>query len=244
MLIFIPTYNERDNVERLVAQLLGLQLNADILFVDDASPDGTGEVLDRLAARHPRIKVIHRAGKLGIGSAHQIGIRYAYEQQHDLLITMDCDGTHPPEYIPQLIGQAHIRQYDIVIGSRYLNKDSLNEWTLLRKVLTYGGHLLTTRLLGLPYDASSAYRLYELNRVPRELFDLVQSPGYAFFFESLYVLSLNQMSIGEIGIVLPARGAGYSKMTLAEATRGLWRLGEMCISIALHKQRYVLRHPA
>ncbi len=241
MLIFIPTYNERDNVERLMAQLLSLKLDADILFVDDASPDGTGEVLDRLALRYPRLKVIHRSGKLGIGSAHQMGIRYAYEQRHDLLITMDCDGTHPPEYIPQLMGQVGARHNNIVIGSRYLNKDSLNEWTLFRKLLTYGGHLLTTTLLGLPYDASSAFRVYQLDRVPRELFDLVQSPGYAFFFESLYVLSLNQLRIGEVGIVLPARGAGYSKMSVTEAVRGLWRLAQMCLTIALHKQRYLLR---
>ncbi len=241
MLIFIPTYNERDNVERLIAQLFSLQLDADILFVDDASPDGTGNVLDRLAVRHPRLKVIHRSGKLGIGSAHQLGIRHAYEQRHEVLITMDCDGTHPPEYIPQMIGQARARHNDIVIGSRYLNRDSLAEWTPFRKVLTYGGHLLTTTLLGLPYDASSAFRLYQLDRIPHELFGLVQSPGYAFFFESLYVLNLNRLHIGEVGIVLPARGAGYSKMTLGEAGRGLWRLGQMCLTIALHKQRYLLR---
>ena len=241
MLIFIPTYNERDNVERLCAQLLSMQPDADILFVDDASPDGTGDMLDRLAAQHLRIKVIHRIGKLGIGSAHQMGIRYAYEQRHEILITMDCDGTHPPEYIPQLIGQARAGQNDMVIGSRYLNKDSLSEWTLFRKLLTYSGHLLTTNLLGLPFDASSAFRLYQLNQIPREIFDLVRSPGYAFFFESLYVLHLNQMRIGEVGIVLPARGAGYSKMTLGEAGRGLWRLAQMCVTIAARKQQYLLR---
>lgn len=241
MLIFIPTYNERGNVERLCAQLLMLQLDADILFVDDDSPDGTGVVLDRLAAGNKAIKVIHRTGKLGIGSAHQVGIEYAYAHQHDVLITMDCDGTHPPEYIPQFIQRSAAQHWDIVVGSRYINKDSLSEWTLFRKLLTYGGHLLTTNLLNLPYDASSAFRLYQLNRIPRELFGLVRSSGYAFFFESLYVLNLNRLRIGEVGIVLPARGAGHSKMSLKEATRGLWRLAQMCLTIAAHKQRYLLK---
>ena len=244
MLVFIPTYNERDNVERTCSQLLALKLDAntsfDILFVDDNSPDGTGAALDELAARHNTVRAIHRVGKQGIGSAHQVGIAYAYDHGYDTLVTMDCDGTHPPEYIPSFLEQAH--SADIVIGSRYLNPGSLNEWTLFRRLLTYGGHALTTTLLGMPYDASSAYRLYRLNAIPRSLFGLVQSPGYAFFFESLYVLNLNRFRINEVGIVLPARASGQSKMTVGEAGRGLSRLLRMCLSIAVRKRQYLLRH--
>ena len=243
MLVFIPTYNERDNVEQTCSQLLALQLSAnlpfDILFVDDHSPDGTGAVLDELAARHNSVRVIHRPGKLGIGSAHQVGIAYAYDHGYDTLITMDCDGTHPPEYLPNFLEQAH--SADVVVGSRYLNQASLNEWTFFRKLLTYGGHMLTTTLLGMPYDASSAYRLYHLNAIPRGLFGLVQSPGYAFFFESLYVLNLNRFRINEVGILLPARASGQSKMTVGEAGRGLSRLLHMCLSIAVRKRQYLLR---
>jgi dolichol-phosphate mannosyltransferase len=242
MLVFIPTYNERDNVARTCQQLLAVQQNHalpfDILFVDDHSPDGTGAVLDQLAAQHANINVIHRPGKLGIGSAHQLGIAHAYACGYETLITMDCDGTHPPEYLPQLLEKA--RHADVVIGSRYLHPDSLNEWTLFRRLLTYGGHALTTTLLGIPYDASSAYRLYRLKAIPQDLFELVHSPGYAFFFESLFVLERNRFRIAEVGILLPARASGQSKMTLGEAWRGLARLGRMCLSIAARRQRYIL----
>ncbi len=251
MLVFIPTYNERDNVERTCNQLLALQQNSslasvavtsfDILFVDDNSPDGTGAVLDQLAAQHANVRVIHRSGKQGIGSAHQVGIAYAYAHGYETLVTMDCDGTHPPEYLPQLVAKA--QQADVVVGSRYLNKDSLNEWTLFRRLLTYGGHTLTTTLLGIPYDASSAYRLYRLSAIPQHLFALIQSPGYAFFFESLYVLNLNQFRIAEVGILLPARASGQSKMTVGEAWRGLARLAHMCFSVAVRRRQYLLRNP-
>ena len=245
LLVFIPTYNERDNVERTCNQLLALKqhhaLTFDILFVDDNSPDGTGVVLDKLVAQYPNVQVIHRPGKQGIGSAHQVGIANAYTQGYTRLVSMDCDGTHPPEYLPQLLAQAQQASADIVVGSRYLNQDSLNEWTLFRRLLTYGGHALTTTLLSMPYDASSAYRLYRLDAIPHSLFSLVQSPGYAFFFESLYVLNLNQFRIAEVGILLPARAAGHSKMTLGEAGRGLARLARMCLSIAVRRQQYVLQ---
>jgi dolichol-phosphate mannosyltransferase len=249
MLVFIPTYNERDNVERTCNQLLALQhhfatapaVTFDMLFVDDNSPDGTGAVLDQLAAQHPNVRVIHRSGKQGIGSAHQVGIAYAYTHGYDALVTMDCDGTHPPEYLPQLMAKA--QQADVVVGSRYLNKDSLNEWTPFRRLLTYGGHALTTTLLGMPYDASSAYRLYRLSALPQNLFALVQSPGYAFFFESLYVLNLNQFRIAEVGILLPARASGQSKMTVGEAWRGLARLARMCLSVAVRRRQYLVPPP-
>lgn len=247
MLVFIPTYNERNNVERTCSQLLALHPSANaafpafnILFVDDNSPDGTGAALDQLSEQHANVRVIHRPGKLGIGSAHQVGIAYAYDHGYETLVTMDCDGTHPPEYLPQLFAKA--QHSEVVVGSRYLNKDSLNEWTLFRRLLTYGGHALTTTLLGMSYDASSAYRLYRLNVIPRRLFKLIHSPGYAFFFESLYVLNLNQFRIAEVGILLPARASGQSKMTVSEAWRGLTRLGRMCLSIALRRQRYLLRN--
>ena len=244
LLVFIPTYNERDNVVRTCNQLLALTqdrtLAFDILFVDDNSPDGTGTALDKLAAEHPNVRVIHRPGKQGIVSAHQVGIARAYAQGYAKLITMDCDGTHPPEYLPQLLAQAQQADADIVVGSRYLNQDSLNEWTLFRRLLTYGGHFLTTVLLGMPYDASSAYRLYQLNAIPHSLFKLVQSPGYAFFFESLYVLNLNRFRIAEVGILLPARASGQSKMTVGEAWRGLARLARMCLSVAVRRQQYLL----
>jgi dolichol-phosphate mannosyltransferase len=130
-LIFIPTYNERENVEPMVAQLLALGLDADLLFLDDDSPDGTGQVLDALAARHARLLVIHRAGKRGIGSAHLDGIAWAYDHGYDLLATLDCDFTHSPADLARLLEA--VGDHDIAVGSRYLQEGSLPGWNPVGK---------------------------------------------------------------------------------------------------------------
>lgn len=218
-LIFIPTYNERENVEDMARQLLALGLDADLLFMDDDSPDGTGEILDRLASEHPRLSAIHRAGKLGIGSAHLDGIHWAYDHGHDRLITMDCDFTHTPAEVLRLIDYSD--GYDVTIGSRYLAPNSLPSWNPLRKSLTGLGHFLTKNVLGVAVDATGALRAYDLRRIPRELFDLVTARGYAFFFESMFILVRSGFSVKEFPIELPARTYGHSKMNARET----WRSG-------------------
>ena len=130
-LIFIPTYNEAENVENIYKQIKALNVDADMLFLDDNSPDGTGEIIDRISAADPSVHSIHRKGKLGIGSAHMDGIRWAYARGYKMLITMDCDLTHSPDYLPDFI--RHSTDCDIVVGSRYMKKDSIVEWNLFRK---------------------------------------------------------------------------------------------------------------
>ena len=217
-LIFVPTYNENSNVERLCVELLALPFAADVFFVDDGSPDGTGTTLDRLARQHRQISVIHRAGKLGIGSAHRAGIAYAYDHAYDLLITLDADFSHSPADLPRLLA-AHAHDVDLVVASRYLGPDSLPGWSPHRLFLTRFGHILTRVLLRMPYDASGALRLYDLRRIPRELFELVTARAYAFFFVSLFILCRNGVRIREIPIVLPARVYGNSKLTAREGFR-------------------------
>ena len=130
-LIFVPTCNERDNVENMVRQLAALGLDADLLFMDDNSPDGSGGILDRLAEEPLRLEVIHRTGKLGIGSAHIDGIRWAYDHGYDRLITLDCDFTHTPADVARVM---HLCDgNDVVAGSRYMLEDSLPGWNLMRK---------------------------------------------------------------------------------------------------------------
>lgn len=216
-LIFVPTYNERDNAENMAEQLLALDLDADLLFMDDGSPDGTGEILDSLATRRPRLTVLHRAGKLGIGSAHLDGIRYAYDHGYGRLITLDCDFTHTPAEVLRLSEIS--AGYDLTVGSRYMEENSLPGWNLLRRSLTGFGHLLTKNLLGIPFDATGALRSYDLRRIPRELFDKVSALGYAFFFESMFIVVRNGFSVKEFPIALPARTYGSSKMTAREALR-------------------------
>jgi dolichol-phosphate mannosyltransferase len=227
LLIFIPTYNEQENVENMARQLLALELDADILFMDDGSPDGTGEILDRLASEHTRLSVIHRSGKLGIGSAHIDGIRLAYERGYDRLVTMDCDFTHTPADVLRLLDYAN--GYDVAVGSRYMRPNSLPGWNPLRRSLTGIGHFLTTNVLGVGVDATGALRAYDLRRIPREIFDLVKARGYAFFFESMFVIVKNGFSVNEFPIELPARTYGHSKMTLRETLRSgshlLWLRG-------------------
>lgn len=221
-LLFIPTYNERENVQRIYQLIKALNLDLDLLFLDDNSPDGTGQLLDEMAARDPRMRVIHRSVKLGIGSAHQAAIAWAYEQGYPALLSMDCDLTHPPEHIPKFL--QHAGDYDVVLGSRFMREESLAEWNLLRKFLTHLGHILTRYVLRVPYDATGAFRLYRLDLIHPQVFRLVKSPGYSFFFESLYILCLSGVRVKEIPIELPIRTHGHSKMQLKDVVASLHRL--------------------
>ena len=240
-LLFIPTYNEAENVERMCRELLALDLGADLVFCDDGSPDGTGAIIDGLAREFPQVRAMHRPGKLGIGSAHQDGVRYAYAHGYDTLLTLDCDFTHQPADVRRLLeasaGQA------VTVASRYLGRNSLPGWNLLRRALTYLGHFLTVNLLHLPQDATGALRCYRLDRIPRELFDLVRSRGYSFFFESLFVLHRNGYGVKEIPIQLPARTYGSSKMTLRETLRSASRLLDLFRDNTLHPEKFLL-YPA
>ena len=221
-LIFIPTFNEAENVERMCRELTALGLEADIVFCDDNSPDGTGDIVDRLAAELPHVRAMHRPGKLGIGSAHQEGIAYAYAEGYRTLLTMDCDFTHQPEDVRRMLEVAPA--HPVTVASRYMQADSLAHWNLLRRALTHLGHCLTVNLLHLPQDATGALRVYRLDEIPRELFNLVKSGGYSFFFESLFILYRNNFPIHEVPIKLPARTCGHSKMTLKETWRSAARL--------------------
>lgn len=239
-LIVIPTYNERENVGRMCEELVRLGLDADICFIDDGSPDGTGTLLDELATVHQRVSVLHRGGKTGIGSAHQAGIALAYNGGYQTLITLDCDFTHSPLDIPRLMEAAEREDADVVVGSRYMAAGSLPGWNPMRRFLTMLGHFLTTTMLELPEDASGAFRLYRLDRVPRALFERVRSRSYAFFFESLFVLGRNGFRIAEIPIVLPARTYGHSKMTLTDAARSLRTLIEVFWESVRKPERFVV----
>lgn len=236
-LVMIPTYNERRNVGPLLEQILQQGDDFDILFIDDNSPDGTGELLDELAGQHPRrVRALHRAGRQGVGSAHKFGIRWAYANGYSELITMDSDFAHPPLYIPRL--RAAADNYDLVVGSRYIEPDSLADWTPFRKILTRVGHFLTVTLLRMPYDATGAFRFYRLDHVPASAFTLVRSEGYSFFFESLYLLSANGFGIGQIPIHVLNRTAGESKMRTRDVATSVRFLLVLCAEKYLRPSRH------
>jgi dolichol-phosphate mannosyltransferase len=225
-LVMIPTYNESENVAVIVSGILSTGLDADLLFVDDGSPDGTGVILDRLAGEHPRLKVLHRPEKLGIGSAHKAGIRWAYQHGYTRLVTMDSDLSHSPSDLPRLLAVSD--DADVVVGSRFVDANSLEGWTWNRKLMTHLGHLLTTVFLRLPQDCTNAFRFYRLDRIPADFFEMVESNSYSFFFESLHRLNVNGFRILQIAIKLPARTYGHSKMKFKDIMHSvlfMWRLG-------------------
>ena len=221
-LVLIPTYNEKENVEKIYYDINSLGLNLDILFIDDNSPDGTGSFLDSLSMNYPNIKVIHRRNKLGVGSAHLYGIKWAYLNQYSTLITMDADYSHNPGSIINLL--ANKNECDVIVGSRFIKKGSLPGWSISRKIWTNCVHIVLQISLNLRYDATNAFRLYRLDRIPLKLFTLVHSDSYPFFFESLFILYLNKFTIKDIPIILPARTYGHSKMKFKDIAKALFTL--------------------
>jgi dolichol-phosphate mannosyltransferase len=206
------------NIEPILLSIIENYLDLDILIIDDNSLDGTVESIMAIKAKTKNLTLISRTEKLGIGSAHILALNYARENKYDYLITMDGDGAHKPEIISTFLKIS--ADYDVVIGSRYLVRNSLAEWNLFRKTLTNLIHLLTRVSLDLRYDSSSAFRCYNMARMPEILFSGLKSVGYDFFFESLFELTkYNYMKIHEIPIDLPARIYGNSKLTLILALK-------------------------
>lgn len=238
LLILIPCYNEKENVPKIHKRITALRLRADILFVDDNSPDGTGKIIDGLTKAYPGTFVLHRPNKQGIGSAHKAGIEWAYEKGYKNLITMDCDFTHRPEDIPVILENS--KGYDVVVTSRYLRKKSLEGWNVLRKTITLLGHFMTKFLLKMPYDATNAFRFYNLMKIPPEIFRVVESNGYSFFFESLHVLNFNKFRIKEIPVNLSPRTYGSSKMRVRDAFQSLKNLFVVYLN-TVRGERYGVR---
>ena len=221
-LIMIPTYNEAANIEPIYRILAGLNLSVDFLFVDDNSPDGTGQIINRLTAEATNVHALHRPHKMGVGAAHQDGIRWAYKQGYQSLLTMDCDFTHSPDKVKDFLA-AHDTT-EIVVGSRFMNADSIKCWVWYRKFLTHAAHQVTVRVLGMPYDASGAFRYYRLDCIPQDIFTLVRDSGYSFFWESLFILWINGIKIHEISVDLPKRAYGTSNMRLRDVLNGIRRV--------------------
>lgn len=210
-MVFIPTLNEYGTIESLIRNIHGLHANLHILVIDDNSNDGTLELLNKLEVEGFPITIINRGAKKGIGSAHIDALSFAKINEYDILISMDADGAHDPRFISEFLDE--IKRRDLVIGSRYLDADSLSEWKSFRKLLTRSVHLITWVFLGLNYDSSSGFRCYKISKMPQAIFTNLRSTGYDFFFESLYEMKSHKVKIGEVSIFLPARTYGHSKMT-------------------------------
>jgi dolichol-phosphate mannosyltransferase len=238
VLIFLPTYNEAGHVPVILERIQATGVKADVVFLDDNSTDGTRDIIDGFAAEFENVFAIHRTGKLGIGSAHLDGIRYAYDRDYRILVTMDSDLVHKPEDIPAFLEAGD--KADVVIGTRFEMKNSLAEWNLFRKTLTHLGHILTRLLLRHDFDSTGGFRAYRLDKIRREAFDLVKARDYEFFYTSLTILHLNGHSIAEIPIELPGRVYGHSKMQLTHMAKSVLLMVKLGIKCQLFRKSLLL----
>jgi dolichol-phosphate mannosyltransferase len=227
ILIVTPTYNERDNLETFVADVFRVLPDANILVVDDASPDGTGEIADRLAREDPRVRVMHRPGKLGIGSAYVQAFEQGLREGYDVFFEMDTDHSHDPRYLPDFL-EAIARGADIVIGSRNIPGGGVEGWGLGRHVLSKGGSLYSRTILGLRVrDLTSGYKAFRRNVLESVDLGQIRSEGYSFQIELTFRAIQRGFTVSEVPIVFVDRRVGQSKMNrriFAEAVGVVWKL--------------------
>ncbi|QOX78996.1 polyprenol monophosphomannose synthase [Trichlorobacter lovleyi] len=224
--VVIPTYNEQDNLQRLIEQVLAQDASLQVLVVDDNSPDGTGQLADELSRSNERIHVLHRPAKLGLGSAYRDGFRRAMELGADLLIEMDADFSHDPSVLPLFLEQ--IETHDLVIGSRYLNGISVVNWPLRRLMLSYGANWYTRLITGLTImDCTSGFKCFRRSLIEAIDLDRVRSDGYSFQIEMHFRSAELGARICEVPIIFIDRRSGQSKMSkriVREAVLMVWKL--------------------
>jgi len=225
-LVVIPTYNEKDNVVRLSSSVLDQHADIQILFVDDNSPDGTGKIIDELVSGNERIHVLHRAGKLGLGSAYREGFKAALSMGADYIIEMDADFSHDPGVLPEFLNA--MQTSDLVIGSRYLNGVSVVNWPIRRLILSYFASVYTRWVTGLQLrDCTSGFKCFRRSSLEAMDLDSVKSDGYSFQIEMNYRCMEKGLRITEIPIIFIDRHAGSSKMSrriVREAVIMVWKL--------------------
>ena len=220
VLVSLACYNERDNLEPLIGEIHQQLPDADVLVIDDNSPDGTGQLAEELAANDPRIHVLHRSGKLGLGTAIVAGMRYAMEHDYDSILNMDADFSHHPRYLPALL--AGMDKHDVMVGSRYIPGGGTANWPLARRLMSWGVGTVVRLLLRVPArDTSGAFRCYRVAKLRQLDFDAVVSRGYSFQQEMLWRCHRVGCKIGETPIFFENRRAGASKVNPHEAVRSM-----------------------
>jgi len=224
ILICLPTYNERENLESMVRALGGLGLaGLEVLVIDDASPDGTGEIADRLAAELPWVHVLHRERKEGLGPAYLAGFRHALELGADLVFEMDCDFSHDPADAPRLVQAAE--DADLVLGSRYVPGGGTRNWGLVRRFISRGGSLYAQALLQLGIrDLTGGFKCYRRAVLETIDLDAISSLGYAFQIETTYRALRAGFRVVEVPITFADREVGGSKMSKAIVVEAIWKV--------------------
>jgi dolichol-phosphate mannosyltransferase len=212
-LVIIPTYNERDNLAFVVDGVLSHVEGADVLVVDDDSPDGTGELADDLAVTQPRVHVLHRAGKEGLGAAYRAGFRWGLDRDYGYLVEMDGDGSHRPEQLPRLL-RSLAEGADLALGSRWTPGGNVVNWPLRRSLLSRAGSLYARAALGLPFrDITGGYRAFRRETLESIDLESVRSQGYCFQIDLLWRVQRAGLRIAEVPIMFVERRFGASKMS-------------------------------
>jgi dolichol-phosphate mannosyltransferase len=226
VLVVIPTYNEVNNLEQIVAAVLEQSIpNLAVLVVDDESPDGTGAVADRLAVERPgQVYVLHRTGRRGLGRAYVDGFRWALAHGADAIIQMDADFSHPPRYLPEML--ASLADHDVVVGSRWVRGGNVdNRWGMDRYLLSSGANLYARTILAIrTHDATAGFKCWRRSALEAIDVDRILSDGYIFQVEMTYVAERLGLAVKEVPIFFEVRHTGHSKMTLGVKLEAMWRV--------------------
>lgn len=225
-LIVLPTYNEKPNLEPLLEAIHAQVPEVEVLVIDDNSPDGTGALADELAAQHPWVHVVHRSGKLGLGTAYIRGFQWALERDYALIMEMDADFSHDPAHLPAILAAA--QNADVVLGSRYVDGGGTENWGLWRRLLSKGGGLYARSILDVPYhDLTGGFKCFHRRVLEALPLDAIHSEGYSFQIELTWRAHLKGFRIVEVPIIFRERREGQSKISrriVLEAMGVVWRL--------------------
>jgi dolichol-phosphate mannosyltransferase len=234
--VVVPTYNERDNIEIIVSRVRSAVPDADLLVVDDNSPDGTGDIADKLAGEDSHIHVLHRAGKAGLGAAYIAGFRWALERGYGAVVEMDADGSHRPEELPRLL--AALDGADLVLGSRWVPGGTVLNWARSREILSRGGNTYARLMLGIKLkDATGGYRVFRATTLERIGLDEVESKGYCFQIDLALRTLRAGLTVVEVPITFAERERGASKMSRSIVAEAMWRVTVWGIAARLRAGR-------
>jgi dolichol-phosphate mannosyltransferase len=234
--VIIPTYNERDNLESIVTRVRASAPAVDVLIVDDNSPDGTGEIADKLAASDARVRVMHREGKSGLGTAYIAGFGWALERGYDVMVEMDADGSHDPQDLPKML--TALESADLVIGSRYVPGGTVMNWPKSREALSRGANVYVRLMLGIAVrDATGGYRAYRAQTLREIGLEDVDSQGYCFQIDLTRRTIEHGRTVTEVPITFTERARGASKMSRAIVVEALWRVAQWGVARRLIRKR-------
>lgn len=236
--VIVPTYNEKENITDLVEQILALDIEARVIVVDDNSPDGTGQLADDLARQDSRVQVIHRAGKLGLGTAYIAGFKQALAEGADRLITMDADFSHDPSYIPALVTLA--THFHMTVGSRYVPQGGVRNWELRRRFLSWGANAFARTMLGLrANDCTAGFRCYHREVLLNIDLDQIFSNGYSFLVEMMFKAQRLGFTVGEIPIIFANRERGTSKISQQEIYKAMYTVARLFFRRLFRRRRVI-----